>query len=699
MKRARTIRSRTRQFVVPPSSGELAPRRFIARIRLDAAVRTGFTLIEMLMAVTLVLIMMVMFAEIFQLAGGAVTKQRTLADNDQNARTFATILRADLDKRTNRTLLPFYAGEPSNSVTNTLSPSGRRGYFCISTNDSGDGSDDVLSFTVMSTISLRNSDESPYFGKAVQLPQPIPGGWNTTQQFHNFLQNPNQPERDDGQVIPNGAAFSRAAEVSYFMRGGRLYRRVMLIRDPTPAPGVPSDLANDPQPRAANGQDYFATAGGYAGNFWNDFDFSAYRTPTGINLVSGTPISARFVGFDFLENMTAPAFPPPAAPNTAIGTYRYSLGQTWNRFGFNAEFSLNSALNGLPREFSGTIPTAAGFFFLGRFTQEETSSVAFQYPFGAWSNGGNPLNTTNTLVDTTPADGVVDGYAGGARAGVDLLLSNVHEFRVDLWDERLGDFAPAGHTTGVGDFHLARQLNPAYHPQGRPAGVTNIFDTWHPNFDRNLDNNQFNDPPPYRPLNYYPTGVPGPNAPYWNAGNNYSTEDANGNGVLDAGEDGTNGFPNDGQLSAHVIFPFLDEDANGNSIADVGEDTNGNGSFDRGSMSIRPFGHSLVYRCLKSGRASTVIGSEQNWTTTPGQIMRGNPADVDANGDGDVTDPGDVDHNANGVNDPVEPDWICEYNARPLRAIRLTIRFEHPTSQQMRQVTIVHSLRDTTAVP
>ena len=656
--------------------------------------RAGFTLVEMLMAVTLVLIMMVMFAEVFQIAGGAVTKQRTMADNDQNARTFATIMRADLDKRTFRTLLPFYPGEPTNSAT---SFNNRRGYFYISSNNPGDGSDDVLQFTVMSTVSLRNSDESPYCGRAVQLQLPGP----PTQQFYNFLVNPNQPERDDGQVIPNGAATSRAAEVSYFMRGSRLYRRVMLLRDPIPAPGIPSDLSNDPQPKSATGADYFTAAGGYSGNFWSDFDFSAYRLPSGISVVSGgTTISSRFVGFDFLSNLNPSAFQLASGPNAALQTYRYSLGQTWNRFGFNSELPASPAtslLYGLPREFSGTSSSAAGFFFLGRFSQEETSSTTFQYPFGVWGNGGNPLDTSNALVDASPVDGVVDGYAGGARAGVDLLLSNVHEFRVELWDERVGDFVPAGHTTGVGDFHSARQLNPAYHPQGRPAGLTNIFDTWHPNFDRNLDTNEFNDPPPYRPLNYYPTGAPGPNASYWTAGSNYSTEDANGNGVLDSGEDGSN----DGLLTAHVIFPFLDEDANGNSISDMGEDANGNGTFDRGSMNIRPFGHTLVYRCIKTGTASTVIGSEQSWTTTPGQIMRGNLADIDNSVplDGDVTDPGDVDYNSNGVMDLAEPDWICEYNARPLRAIRLTVRFEHPTSQQMKQVTIVHSLRDTTAVP
>ncbi|GDY09784.1 hypothetical protein LBMAG52_32700 [Planctomycetia bacterium] len=657
--------------------------------------RAGFTLVEMLMAVTLVLIMMVMFAEVFQIAGGAVTKQRTLADNDQNARTFATIMRADLDKRTFRTLLPFYPGEPTNSAT---SFNNRQGYFYISSNDPGDSSDDVLQFTVMSTVSLRNADESPYYGKAVQLPQPTPPGWNTTQQFYNFLQNPNQPERDDGQVIPNGAATSRAAEVSYFMRGSRLYRRVMLLRDPIPAPGVPSDLSNDPQPKSATGADYFSAVGGYSGNFWSDFDFSAYRLPTGINVVTGgtTPISARFVGLDFLGNaMATPPYPMTTGdPNEAIETYFYSLGQTWNRFGFNSEFALNSPLNGLPREFSGTNPATTGFFFLGRFSQEETSSSAFQYPYGAWSNGGNPLNTSNALVDTTPADGVVDGYAGGARAGVDLLLSNVHEFRVELWDERVGDFVPAGHTTGVGDFHSARQLNPDYHPLGRPASLTNIFDTWHPHFDRNLDNNQFNDPPPYRPLNYYPTGTPGPNAPYWTAGSSYSTEDANGNGVLDGSEDGTNGFPSDGLLNANVVFPFLDEDANGNSIADAGEDTNGNGAFDRGTMIIRPLGHSLAYRCIRSGTSNGGLANEPQWTTTPGVIVRGNE-DLNSNG---ILDAGEDVIIPNGALD-TGPDWICEYNARPLKAIRLTVRFEHPTSQQMKQVTIVHSLRDTTAVP
>lgn len=651
-----------------------------ARGPLPRSSRAGFTLIEMLMSVTLVLIMMVMFAEVFQVAGNSVTKQRTLADNDQNARTFVTIMRGDLDKRTFRSMIPFYAGEPA---ANSATPfNSRRGYFYISNNGLGDGTDDVLQFTVMSTVSLRNSDESPYYGAAVQLPFPAPGAWTTNpaQGVYNFLQNPNQPDRDDGQIISNGAASSRAAEISYFMRGDRLYRRVMLIRDPIPAAGV--DPTNPSQPTTAANVDYFNPASGlYSGNFWAQFDFSAFRTPTILNTAAGTPICARFTGLDFLRN---------DLPIALVGTpYSYSLGQTWNRFGHNHEILASNAANGLPREFSAN---AAPNFFLGRFTHEETSNSAFQYP-QVMPPGGNPMDAAATsFADTSPPDGVIDSLAGGPRAGVDLLLSNVHEFRVEVWDDRLASFVGIGHSTGNGDFHTLRRLNASYGPLG---GVNNVFDTWHPLFDRNFDGNPSNDPPPFRPLNYYPIGLPGPNAPVWATNTNYSTEDTNGNGRLDGGED-SNG---NGVLDADVIFPNpLGEDVNGNNVLDMGEDLNGNGVLDF-KEPFRPFGQSLVYRCLKSGTSSGSLRYEPSWTATPGRIMRGNPADVDANGDGDVVDPGDMDWNLNGVQDPAEPDWICEYNVRPLRAIRITVRYQHPTSQQMKQVTLVHSLRDTTSVP
>lgn len=653
------------------------------RERERTTLRAGFTLIEMLMAVTLVLIMMVMFAEVFQLAGGSVSKQRVLADNDQNARTLATIIRGDLDKRTFRLVIPFYAGEPAKSPT---SFDKRRGYFYISNNNLGDGTDDVLQFTVMSTVSLKNSDESPYFGAAARLPQPVPAGWSTAQQIYSFLQNPNQPDRDDGQIVPNGAGASRAAEISYFMRGTRLYRRVMLLRDPIPAAGV--DLSDPAQPTDAAGNHIFrptmaVPSSYYSGNFWGDFDYSAHRLVNG--LIPGSPAIAPYAYFNGLEALRNDL---PRLDNNH--PYSHSLGQTWNRFGHNHVINPNDSSNGLPREFSAA---AAPNFFIGRFTQEETSNARFQYPqFASPVGNGNPMDASGTvLTDGEDAngngtldpgedlngngtidpllggDGVVDQFSGGPRAGVDLLLSNVHEFRVEVWDDRVGNFVGIGHSQGNGDFHTLRRLNASYAPLG---GVNNVFDTWHPQFNRDFDANNLPDPPPFRPLTYYPPGQPGPNAPYWAPGTPYSTEDTNSNGILDPGED-TN---NNGVLDADVVFPFLSEDTNGNLVLDPGEDTNGNGVLDRGSLAgqLEPFGHTFVYRCIKSGTSGS-LPNEPRWPLTPGQIISSA--------------------------DPAEPVWVCEYNVRPLRAIRITVRYMHPTSQQMKQVTIVHSLLDTTAVP
>src|SRR5262249_10464362 len=48
--------------------------------------RAGFTLVEMLVAVALVIIMMTLFATIFQMATGAMQKQKGLSENDQRVR-------------------------------------------------------------------------------------------------------------------------------------------------------------------------------------------------------------------------------------------------------------------------------------------------------------------------------------------------------------------------------------------------------------------------------------------------------------------------------------------------------------------------------------------------------------------------------------------------------------------------------------
>src|SRR5690606_40498968 len=58
--------------------------------------------VEMLVSVALVLLIMALFAQAFDLAAGSIKKTRGLAENDQRARSMVTILLGDLQKRTYR---------------------------------------------------------------------------------------------------------------------------------------------------------------------------------------------------------------------------------------------------------------------------------------------------------------------------------------------------------------------------------------------------------------------------------------------------------------------------------------------------------------------------------------------------------------------------------------------------------------------
>lgn len=69
--------------------------------------RAGFTLVEMIVSVALVLLMMLMFTEIFQILSGSMTTQRGISENDQRERLLTTVLQADLDNRSFQYLLPY----------------------------------------------------------------------------------------------------------------------------------------------------------------------------------------------------------------------------------------------------------------------------------------------------------------------------------------------------------------------------------------------------------------------------------------------------------------------------------------------------------------------------------------------------------------------------------------------------------------
>ena len=661
--------------------------------------RSAFTLVEMLVSVTLVLMMMTLFASIFQMATGSMGKQRSISEHDQRARSLTTLIRKDFQHRTSRYPFAYFPGE--DSATSRTSFANRSGYFYLSTNDPNSGLDDLVQFTVNANILSEDPDGSPFYGATVPLTDrrtdvAVPDRTS-------LAINANQPETDDGSINPNFAGSSPAAEVSYFVRKGNLYRRIVLIREPLAFAG--QNLS--PQPTARSGYDYFfgqpdttdtatfdglfqPTGSAITNDFYRLFDYSAFafvRQPGGLQ-------QTRLMGIASLGNETA-------------GGAGDVLGFPTRRFGFNP-------FNGLSREHN-VLPTA-GFGvprFLGRFTQAETSTLNFNWPQATCRNepasatdvtvadstqvlqvdmnqdgsletttNGNPFDVSGCPLSMNAGNGLVSGFdaamsgegRGGSRRMEDLLLANVHEMKIEIWDDRLQRYVTPGHnsfntSTGeAGDYNVVRCLNPTYSPlPGTLQGT--VLDTWHSGyrgFDLNANGSISQDEhsPPYLPYMFYPPRQndnppgPSPNAmtaglvkTYWQAGSvgNYNP------GALNNVMDGSIVFAPvrfDGDGSPEVFewpgFPIV------GTTADVTPEQ----AFHFG------------YVCIRTNDLDADGQIETGLTVPPLPLEPGREVL-----DNEVT-------------------WQCFDNRRPLKSIRLQIRFYDSPSQTMRQVSLVLPLTE-----
>jgi prepilin-type N-terminal cleavage/methylation domain-containing protein len=429
--------------------------------------RRGFTLVEMLVSVALVLLMMSMFATIFQVAVGLMTRQRGLAENDQRQRLTDTLLRSDLDKRTFRDVIPFVG------QTTGASDIGRKGYLHISEGDPFDDTDDVLQLTVGSDQVLRDGDVTPYAGRAMGLTiagqAPITG-------FPGVFRNPNQPAFDDGRLGSGGVSdrvsSSPYAEVVYFLRRGTLYRRVVLIRKPLrdSFQGQPSADPNGLGDDLIRGTAPTATTAGYDvddlvtgqttgslaanANFLNDFDFSAHFEPAATAATAADELVFHSVGGgrDSLSNAAFPA--------------TFSLGVPNHRFGFDPRSGrpISYAAGGVLPGGGATVGDDPLETFFGRFTHQETSHTAFRYPGQLDRGADNQFGTNDDVYplfrvrrngSVLGSDGVITlGGAStvrldGPRAGEDILLTNVLAFDIKVYDEHpsVQSFVDLGHVT------------------------------------------------------------------------------------------------------------------------------------------------------------------------------------------------------------------------------------------------------------
>lgn len=572
------LRAAMRRVIV----STLSPVPTVVRSRRVA----GFTLVEMLVSVAIVLLMMSMFAQIFQMATGSLSQQRGIAENDQKARMLTTTLRGDLERRTFRDVFPFRAGEDTRQLGHSLAR--RAGYFEIDENDPFDDTDDVLSFTASVNIKLQNKDGSPFTGRALSLSGVAITGVTTSSQFtvagdytaripagsriwiaassgtggitNNGLYfvssatfasgtttinidvnvPPNlvapslytsltqlggvylseaEPEFDDG-LFGNDSAVSSAAEVCYFLRSGVLYRRVLLIREPTNGTDAqPTWTTGAPILWTGSNENYPTTG---TSTFWRDFDYSAFYF-TG--KVSSTGTQAPGVRFhNAAESLSNSSQAPMRLTNdttsSSPNSFPVSLGIPYLRFGHGT--------SGLPQDGSTSGPDGIWGnaddlpITFRRFNLRECSHSTFGYP-GYIPVAGNPMNRTNLTFNYTT--GLVDDYSSGgetSRRGEDILMSNVLSFDVKVWDPVNSVFVDVGDSTIApgGPFSttaplaydstgtlVGGRLNTKYAPNGHYR-----FDTWHPS--ATVGGGLYDNEPPYMPSMPVTPGIPTPSRPF-----------------------------------------------------------------------------------------------------------------------------------------------------------------------------------------
>lgn len=487
--------------------------------------RSGFTLVELLVSVGLVLLIMLLMASVYGLATDTFSRQKGMAENDQQARALSSVLRGDLRARTAEIVQAYI---PNENPDDAAGKDGKtRGYFSYSENNPQSDTDDVLAFTVEVDVNdtRDNSANSLFTGRATLIydltndprSDTVDNDGdgtadNDTADLNgdgrpDYLEsrtwlaaNPYQPEADDAEFFVNNSNLtslpfnntgkSPVAEVSYFLRGNRLYRRVLLIREPYDTtervnPGLVSSVNDYMTSQYPGTPTSYAPFG--SGEFYRDFDYAA------------------FLQFDTSGNPENPQFLIRQTAMNNINALNFCIANPNNRFGHSPYDTIGAVPRhglGRPREFLHGPDGKPGFantddnnngiiddygelgavgsddIFIGRFTMQETADSNFDYP--GWNNSGPFTNASHTL------DGNDQIAAFGNevfRRGEDILMTNVISFDVKIWDNTIGDFVDVGHTRSAGgtpgDYNRNNVINRSY-------GASR-FDTWHPQMSELTD--------------------------------------------------------------------------------------------------------------------------------------------------------------------------------------------------------------------
>lgn len=481
--------------------------------------RSGFTLVELLVSIGLVLLIMLLMASVYGLATDTFARQKGMAENDQQARALSSVLRGDLRARTAEIVQAYLPNEDPED------PDGKngktRGYLSYSENDPDNDTDDALALTVEVDVndSRDNSSNSLFTGRATLIydltndPRSDTvdndGDGNVDNDTDDlngdgrpdYLEtrawlgaNPYQPEADDAEFLVNNGNLtslpfnntgkSPVAEVSYFLRGNRLYRRVLLIREPYDTterlnPGSVSSVNDYMTSQYPGTPTSYAPFG--SGEFYRDFDYSAFLQFSGgtavgpqlviskeaLNLISTNPLSESIANPNNRFGHNPYDRPAGLQPRQGLGRPREFLHGPDNQPGVAGTDDNN---NGIVDDYGELGWPGSDDVFIGRFTMQETADSNFGYPgrsnSGPFTNGSHTLDSNNQI----------SAFGNETfRRGEDILMTNVISFDVKIWDNIIGDFVDVGHSLSngagdVGDYHINNQINRSY---------GNRFDTWH----------------------------------------------------------------------------------------------------------------------------------------------------------------------------------------------------------------------------
>ena len=751
----------------------------------------------MLIATALVLLMMLLFAQVFGLATETVSVRKGMAANDQKARLLTTRIDRDLTARTMRTVFPF-AGQTFQYVPNEvggvvvgwrpdyeedegfglpvyLTPAaatagnpnlrvpacrpvrgtlaGREGYFSVSENDPNDDRDDVISFT----IDRRNRshrggvDYSPGLARAALLDtdallfrDPVTQTVETDQPATDQFNVSGAGETEDLSDSPlMGGAFGNSVlpvtqpvgvsnyeTVTFFLRDGNLIRARKLVREPdTPADLFDGpDVGNDPDPWPPT--DGTVAVGGVNFSFARYFDYAAYSHP-GTLAETPSDFGPRLHSEGGLRNEAGGGLLAVSFQNAnALDDVRLpdSLGNPYLRDGAGAFPFDTLALAfpprrpfGRPREFvlktlgpslgfadkanaTGLIDAEWGGGFLGRYTLREQAAPSFHLPGRPVPGGAfvGPLFAPNLAdVGGNPAPWSEQFSTSGVssdRRGEEILLTNVHSFDVEVYDDALGDFADLGHDRTVlardsydtdnngntreglnvaGDYHADRLI--ALTPTGGAA--LDIAGDANPELD--YDGDGFPDPHPFG--NRFDTWHPGMSL----MSIGYVRDPATGNAVPVAVE---RPYPPPYRPLKNPL---------GGDLGVPTRDTNGNLVAVDLSFSVPAGGDGLVTReDLSEG-----LGLTKPLITTP-KLLADYP---DGFADAQMpthTRPGQdftLGDYARGKNGAGDERLFPDPNAygtpgggdeKPLRAVKITVRYYDVSSDRMREESFRHSLID-----